>query len=307
MVFSVPAMSSTASSSSFSVLRALASPGPSKADQTGTRWGNFMAYIQLDRDTPTTNAAWWMLVLERAWPCQHMTQRKATPLFMAASATQPFTHSRLNKLLVDMMSTVAGLYPHIHNASRNNRYSWHSFRIALACALRALKRPDGSRAVTDPTIQALYRWATPQSLEVYARINRTDYAALVQEAIQVKFDSVQARTLLDSVPMVDDDRKFAFMDQMIPMSTGSEVVSRSAMSCGEGSIISLLPRNHTILALVHQPQEPSPSTRSAFLKPVFLQMAIMAFTETQYMEVWSMRCLPTSVPSGNVNIASTRS
>ena len=86
--------------------------------------------------------------------------------------------------------------------------------LALACALRSLTLSDGTRAVNDGTIQALCRWSSTESLKVYARINRTEYAQLVAQAGQVRFDSVQARTLWDSVPPIDDDARYTFAEQL---------------------------------------------------------------------------------------------
>ena len=73
---------------------------------------------------------------------------------------------------------------------------------------------DGSRAVSDETIQALCRWATPESLKTYARINRSDYAKLLKDAASVRFDSIQAATLWKHSPVIDDDAKFGFIEAL---------------------------------------------------------------------------------------------
>ena len=86
-----------------------------------------------------------------------------------------------------------------------SRYSWHSFRIALACALRALSLKEGDRVCSDSTIQALCRWASAQSLKVYARLSRDDYADLLVQAGKMTFNPVQAATLWAEAPVIDND------------------------------------------------------------------------------------------------------
>lgn len=72
------------------------------------------------------------------------------------------------------MATVASLHPTELCAAWLNRYSWHSFRISLACQLR--------RHNDDSTIQTLCRWATPTSMKRYARMGRSRYSALLTQA-----------------------------------------------------------------------------------------------------------------------------
>ena len=50
------------------------------------------------------------------------------------------------------------------------RYSWHSFRIGLACALRAAGAPDS-------VILALCRWKSAAPLRCCARMSSADSAS----------------------------------------------------------------------------------------------------------------------------------
>jgi len=184
-------------------------PPPSKADQTGDRYGNFFAYVKLE-NVPT-NAAFQMLRMERYFPVAARAARKAMPLF-GPTAGMAFTHSQLDAVLPQMLRTVAENHPLALQLEHISRYSWHSFRIALACALKSLTLSDGTQAVTDATIQALCRWATPQSLNAYARINRSQYAGIIQKAGDVVFDSVQAATLWKQSPVIDDDARYYMME-----------------------------------------------------------------------------------------------
>eukprot|EP00965_Chrysotila_dentata_P018981 632857-Pleurochrysis_carterae.AAC.1 len=54
-------------------------------------------------------------------------------------------------------------------------FSWHSLRIGLARALRAAGCPDEN-------IQLICRWASPQSLRVYARLGTAKNAGWTDEA-----------------------------------------------------------------------------------------------------------------------------
>ena len=76
-------------------------------------------------------------------------------------------------------------------------YSWHSFRIYLACALRAAGASAGE-------IQALCRWVTEQSLAIYARMNETDYVHWLRRAAVADVNSVRATSLAAVCPPTDD-------------------------------------------------------------------------------------------------------
>ena len=68
------------------------------------------------------------------------------------------------------------------------RYSWHSFRIALACALLAA-------GASESVILALCRWRSPFSLRIYARMSSVDSAAWLDAAAAQRLGSIQAATV----------------------------------------------------------------------------------------------------------------
>ena len=90
----------------------------------------------------------------------------------------------------------------VGSAAATSRYSWHSFRISLACRLRP--------HCDDSTIQTLCRWATPTSMKLYARLGRSQYSSLLDRAETVDLDAVQAATLWRSCPHIDDDHHYEF-------------------------------------------------------------------------------------------------
>jgi hypothetical protein len=185
------------------------SPPPAKADQTGERYGPFMVYVKLT--TEPTNAAFQVAQIELAWPAQCHSARKSLPLFGPCKG-QAFTNSQLDALLPVFLRYVASTTSLI-SITDIKRFSWHSFRIALACALRSLTLSGGGK-VPDSTIQAMVRWATPKSLELYARMSINDYSSLVEEAEKAAFDSHQAARLLQTLPPTDDDSKFIFNEAL---------------------------------------------------------------------------------------------
>ena len=185
-------------------------PPPAKADFASDRYGNFLVYIRLH--AVCTNAAYQILMLKMRWPVPLKSERKATPLF-GSQLGKPFTHGQLDYVLPQLLGYVATRQPQLLCHEHLQRYSWHSFRIALACALRALTLTDGSK-ITDATIQAFCRWATPASLQAYARLNKTEYADLIDRATTCRFDSVQGSTLWDQSPFIDNDHRFGFMENL---------------------------------------------------------------------------------------------
>ena len=68
------------------------------------------------------------------------------------------------------------------------KYSWHSARIYLACALLA-------SGASSAQIQALCRWQTEDSLRVYARLNAARYHTLLASAASADVASVSTASL----------------------------------------------------------------------------------------------------------------
>ena len=68
------------------------------------------------------------------------------------------------------------------------KYSPHSFRRYLACALKA-------QGTSDSTIQALLRWKTAESLKLYSFLSDESYANLVDSAGAADVSSVRTNAL----------------------------------------------------------------------------------------------------------------
>ena len=76
---------------------------------------------------------------------------------------------------------------HLPEAEAKTR-SFHSFRVGFACALLAAGE---SYAM----IQAAARWRSTHSITIYARLNPTDHADLVDKALAHSASSTSTRNL----------------------------------------------------------------------------------------------------------------
>lgn len=160
---------------------ALVRPPPDKADQLSLHWGADPIYLPYDPDEPIC-AARELAEAELARACPP-DQRRMVPLFTDGRGL-PLRHHRLDPRLHAMLAT---LMP----AGETHKYSWHSFRSWLACALLALKKPDGTPTCSDGTIQCLLRWRSPEALRMYARLNPAEYGGLLSRAVLADVSSVR--------------------------------------------------------------------------------------------------------------------
>ena len=112
-------------------------------------------------------------------------QRAREPLFTAEPGVA-FHRSAIDDALRDalLLFVASSIAAHI---------SWHSYRVRLACKLKAAR-------CDNPTIQALVRWNTDQAIAVYARYEREEYWHLLQQAASQDATSVQFTALPESNP-----------------------------------------------------------------------------------------------------------
>ena len=101
------------------------------------------------------------------------------PLFVS-KGHEPFRHHPLATIFHALLSIVVG-------AEAAPRYSIHSFRIYLACALLAASASHG-------TIQTMLRWKSDDALRIYARINDFKYADWLERAGLAQVTSVRTTT-----------------------------------------------------------------------------------------------------------------
>ena len=184
---------------------AAVAPEPCKNDFDGQRYGNFMAYIRLQHND--SNTAYQLLCMERDFAVQPRHRRRLVPL-VGPVMGQSFSQAQMDTLLEGALTAVARKHPTSLPLARVSRYSWHSFRISLACRLKACGKYD------DSTIQEACRWASSHSLRLYSRISKKAYADMLQDASNVQIDSVQAATLWRKCPPIDEDYRFGFVERL---------------------------------------------------------------------------------------------
>jgi len=161
---------------------ALLRPPPCKSDQFSLHWGASTIYLRYSATDPICAARDLMHEeLRRRVP---EARRRHVPLF-AMPDGKPWRHGILDRIFHAMMVVVVG-------PERAGRYSMHSWRIYLACALLAAGASDG-------TIQAMLRWRSDDALRIYARINDVDYADWLGKAAAARVSSVRTTSLHASV------------------------------------------------------------------------------------------------------------
>ena len=179
---------------------ALIRPPPSKTDPFGTTFGNqfiYLPFVPLSVDP--VNAAAALRNMELAFQVSH-DLRRTVPLFASDPVTfQPLTHSMVDTVLDRFFCLVLP-------AGRASCYSFHSFRIGLACAMLAAGE-------SSEVIQAHCRWRTDQSIIIYARPNAEQFARRVSTACTQRASSVVVANRLNDLPL-DADANVAVAAQM---------------------------------------------------------------------------------------------
>ena len=174
---------------------AVLTPPPSKTDHFGAYFGGRPVYLPWDDQDPiNAAAALARLELARAVPPQ---RRRSSPLFVSDANGTPMGANLADQLLKGLLEQA------IESIERRSRYSWHSFRIGLACALLAA-------GASPQTIQALCRWKSVESLAIYARLGPEDYGDWLQKARRANVTAIQTTSL----PPIDDHSYAAFLAQI---------------------------------------------------------------------------------------------
>jgi hypothetical protein len=171
-------------------------PGKSKSDPLGKHWAPFPVYLPVIFNAPV-NAAKQLYQYYADFPVG-AEERKSTPLFTDENGvrlTTSFLAAAL-KSIFKALPPAMGLSPTTH--------SWHSFRIHLACALKAAGA-DNDR------IKSMVRWVSDDSLNIYARDNRDVYGEWLRKASVSDVRSVTVASL----PVMDDDMAFAVLNSIM--------------------------------------------------------------------------------------------
>ena len=131
--------------------------------------------------------------------------RSSIPLFFESferGIVTPFMPQTLDAALRLMLS-------HLVGPAQASRYSWHSFRITLACSLMAANYPEG-------VIQRMCRWKSVESLKAYARLDSATYMETLAKVRQVRLEQTQTSRLLTQIPQINADGQWQLIQANIP-------------------------------------------------------------------------------------------
>jgi hypothetical protein len=152
---------------------------PCKNDQFGF---HFMPFPLIFKFDPTDPESTGCILRDYALHCPvPATELRSTPMFTYGPGLEALRRDFLLKVLKAALLTFM-------EPSLCALYSWHSFRVGLACALRAAQAPDW-------VILALLRWRSASSIPGYGRINYGASEAWLDAAGQQGVDSRQTASL----------------------------------------------------------------------------------------------------------------
>jgi hypothetical protein len=172
-------------------------PPASKCDQRGIVWGNQLIYLLFDT-SQEFGAAVQLRELELSIPL-HGTDRRTEPLFYGLQG-RALSSSLADRILV---AALKHLVP-----EDCKRYSWHSFRIQLACALLA-------SGASNAAIMHICRWQDEESLKTYARMEPGQYAGLLERAFGKDFDQATSRYLRKDLPRICESEMYAQLHEVV--------------------------------------------------------------------------------------------
>ena len=190
---------------------------PTKNDPLGIHFMPFpiiLAFHPLQNEDPGAT------LRDLALHCPVATQDlRCTPLFTMSRRGEPLGYNFLSTVLT-------ALLPSVVPAEQISNYSWHSFRIGLACALRAAKAPDW-------VLLALLRWRSPSSIPGYGRVSFETAASWLDQAAVQEASSLQATNLPYTVsaprdiplPNALSDEAYSYLDHALSQSLLSSDIS----------------------------------------------------------------------------------
>jgi len=136
-----------------------------KCDRDNMHWGDRDMWFRVNSNDPLNFAAAW-----RDHELRHpvpLDRRGTAAAFSPYGSEEPFTRDVLQNRFDELVVSAIG-------AEAAAGRSWHSLRATAATALHACKRPDGH-------IQCVIRWKTLEAMRLYAKMQDTHYADLVDE------------------------------------------------------------------------------------------------------------------------------
>ena len=176
---------------------AMIKPPILKNDQFGEKYGDFPIYIYWDITEPN-NAGVALAEIEEEFPVADRLSRAKIPLFCSSISrssqdgqewdAKPFNHSTLANTLKNLLVFLVGV-------TAATCYSFHSFRIDLACRLLHNNESAG-------TIQRMCRWESLDSLKIYARLDSAPCIKALRDASSVRLSQKQVKQTHPRLPQL---------------------------------------------------------------------------------------------------------
>ena len=185
---------------------------PSKCDRDDMEWGDRNEWFRVNFEDSLNFAAAWVR-WELDFPCP-VEQRAEWAAFSPTGGKAPFTTDTLQRRFNEVL---------VHALGENEakRRSWHSMRVTVATALNTAKRSDGA-------VQCICRWKTLEAMRLYAKMDPTEYADLVDEITATRIDVTKARSL----PATDPHDIVAVMDESMAWLAQDEATAAAALLDG---------------------------------------------------------------------------
>ena len=170
-------------------------PPVCKNDPFGLHFGTKPIWLPVGEGA--VNAARALAAMFLACP-NYPEQPAETPLFRTGMEGAPLRHREADLVLRHLLMAA---FPR----ADANRWSMHSLRIGAASALLAA-------GASPALIQAICRWRSAKSVEIYARMGPVDYGRYVLQIERQVVDAVSAQRVLET--RIDYDNVVAFFEQM---------------------------------------------------------------------------------------------
>lgn len=192
-------------------------PCSSKPDQFGEEHCTFPSVLEYDGSPRCAAGAIRDIEMERA--CRG-TERRSMPLFADENGA-PYTYYALNRWLQQLLTALIG-------PAAAAAFSWHSFRIELACLLRAAGCPDS-------VIQLMCRWKCPDSVQKYAQIGTQQNVDWLRKAHSIRYDAVRTNNMvaLDHSEALAELEQRAFQPRPAPAAALPHAGSRMEVLWGD--------------------------------------------------------------------------
>jgi len=174
---------------------AVVMPMPAKADRHLKYFGSKPMYFPMTKSCFSAAAA--LRDLELSFPVPHLS-RDSYPLIPIGHAKRAWTESELRTTFKAALSTVVP-------AHEAKLYSWHSFRVYLACAMQTL-------GCSDSQVQAFVRWRSAKSVPYYQQLGRSQYEDMMRRVALVEVDT----GCLERMPVVSEETQLVATMGMMP-------------------------------------------------------------------------------------------